>query len=78
MSNTKKELSFEEALEQLETIVNKMEDGEIPLEQAMKYYAEGSELSKICHEKLVNAEKQMKEILREDNERESFEIQEEK
>ncbi|MGP4042312.1 exodeoxyribonuclease VII small subunit [Gracilibacillus sp. D59] len=78
MSESKKELSFEEALEQLESIVTKMEEGEVPLEKAMEYYAEGSKLSKICHDKLVNAEKQMKEILREDNERVSFEIQEEK
>ncbi|WP_208588311.1 exodeoxyribonuclease VII small subunit [Gracilibacillus suaedae] len=77
MSETKKELSFEEALEQLESIVNKMEEGEVPLEKAMEYYAEGSKLSKICHDKLVSAEKQMKEILREDDARSSFEIQEE-
>ncbi|MDX8046031.1 exodeoxyribonuclease VII small subunit [Gracilibacillus sp. S3-1-1] len=76
MSETNKELSFEEALEQLEIIVGKMEDGEIPLEKAMEYYAEGSKLSKICHEKLVKAEKQMKEILGKDDERTSFEIQE--
>ncbi|WP_058307490.1 exodeoxyribonuclease VII small subunit [Gracilibacillus massiliensis] len=77
MSEKNRELSFEEALEQLESIVNKMEEGEVPLEKAMEYYAEGSKLSKICHEKLTKADKQMKEILKDDNKRESFEIQEE-
>ncbi|UOQ47489.1 exodeoxyribonuclease VII small subunit [Gracilibacillus caseinilyticus] len=78
MSDQKTEWSFEEALQQLEEIVEKMEEGEVPLEKAMEYYAEGSKLSKICHDKLVNAEKQMKEILNEDQERVGFEIQEEK
>ncbi|UOQ85968.1 exodeoxyribonuclease VII small subunit [Gracilibacillus salinarum] len=78
MSDQKSEWSFEEALQQLEEIVEKMEEGEVPLEKAMEYYAEGSKLSKICHDKLVKAEKQMKEILNEDHERVGFEIQEEK
>ncbi|GAB2573703.1 exodeoxyribonuclease VII small subunit [Gracilibacillus alcaliphilus] len=68
-------LSFEEALEKLETIVNKMEEGEVPLEQAMEYYTEGAKLSKICHDKLTNAEKQMKEILHKDESRELFQIE---
>ncbi|SHN12544.1 exodeoxyribonuclease VII small subunit [Gracilibacillus kekensis] len=77
MSEKNNDLSFEEALEQLESIVNKMEEGEVPLEKAMEYYAEGSKLSKICHDKLTKADKQMKQILKDDNNRESFDIQEE-
>ncbi len=72
----KKELTFEEALNKLEEIVTKMEEGEVPLEKAMEYYSEGSQLSKVCHDKLVKADKQMKEILADGMNRESFEIQE--
>ncbi|MFC4404254.1 exodeoxyribonuclease VII small subunit [Gracilibacillus xinjiangensis] len=71
-------LSFEGALKQLEEIVSKMEAGDIPLEKAMEYYAEGSKLSKICHEKLVKADKQLKEIMDENGELSLFSIQEEK
>ncbi|GAE91251.1 exodeoxyribonuclease VII small subunit [Gracilibacillus boraciitolerans JCM 21714] len=78
MNEKKNELSFEEALEQLEEIVNKMEEGEVPLEKAMEYYAKGSKLSKICHDKLAKADKQIKTILTDENKQESFEIQEDK
>ncbi|MFC4388572.1 exodeoxyribonuclease VII small subunit [Gracilibacillus marinus] len=70
-------LSFEEALKQLEEIVSKMEDGDIPLEKAMEYYTTGAKLSKICHEMLTNADKQLQEIMNEDGEITSFSIQEE-
>ncbi|SER15886.1 Exodeoxyribonuclease VII small subunit [Gracilibacillus ureilyticus] len=70
-------LSFEEALKKLEEIVGKMEAGDIPLEKAMEYYAEGSKLSKICHDKLVQADKQLKEIMDENGELSLFTIQEE-
>lgn len=71
-----KELTFEEALDRLEMIIQKMEEGEVPLEKAMEYYAEGSRLSKLCHEKLQSADKQLKEIMNEKGEREPFQLQE--
>ncbi|GAA0296430.1 exodeoxyribonuclease VII small subunit [Gracilibacillus halotolerans] len=71
------DISFEEALEKLEDIVNKLEAGDVPLEQAIEYYAEGSKLSKLCHDKLTKADKQLKEIMNENGEKESFIIQEE-
>ena len=71
-----KELTFEEALDRLESIINKMEEGEVPLEKAMEYYAEGSKLSKLCHDKLQNADKQLKEMMNEDGRREDFQLQE--
>ncbi|KAB8128474.1 exodeoxyribonuclease VII small subunit [Gracilibacillus oryzae] len=74
---TDQPISFEEALKQLEEIVNKMEAGDIPLEKAMEYYAEGSKLSKICHEKLVQADKQLREIMDDNGELSLFTIQEE-
>lgn len=71
-----KELSFEEALEQLEIIVKKLEEPDVPIEKAIKYYEQGMKLSKICDKVLSNAEKQMTEILDENNEPTLFNLQE--
>ncbi len=54
-----KEIMFNEAMEQLEEIVRQLEQGDVPLEQALTLYQKGMELSKVCHDKLQNAEKQL-------------------
>lgn len=50
------ELTFEQALTELEEIIKKLEDGKMPLEDAVKAFERGSELKKICEEKLKNAQ----------------------
>mgnify|MGYP001485555650 CR=1 FL=1 len=62
------EVSFEEAMEKLEQIVEKLEEGEVPLEKAITMYQEGMSLSQVCHEKLQKVEKQMDQIMDEDGE----------
>ena len=52
----KKEQSFEESLLQLEGIVRKLEGGDIPLDEAIARYTDAMHLSKVCSEKLKNAE----------------------
>ncbi len=47
---------FEAALKQLEEIVQRLEKGELPLEESLKLYEEGIRLSRICHSKLEEAE----------------------
>ncbi|ADF41273.1 exodeoxyribonuclease VII small subunit [Priestia megaterium] len=74
---TNKEYTFEEAMEQLETIVNKLEEGDVPLEEAIQQFQEGMTLSKFCHDRLQHIEKQMENILREDGTLEPFSVQEE-
>lgn len=49
--------TFEQALKQLEQIVQDLESGDIPLEKAIKKFEEGIELSKFCAEKLDESEK---------------------
>ncbi len=49
--------SFEEALKELETLVEDLEKGDLPLEEAVKKYEEGRKLSKHCHTLLEEAEK---------------------
>jgi exodeoxyribonuclease VII small subunit len=72
----KEEVTFEEAMEQLEQIVGKLEEGDVALEKAISLYQEGMKLSNVCHEKLQKVEKQLDHILSEDGERKPFGIQE--
>ncbi|WP_059171078.1 exodeoxyribonuclease VII small subunit [Bacillus sp. FJAT-27445] len=67
-------LTFEQAMEQLERIVEQLEEGDVPLEQAISFYKEGMELSKLCHDKLKNVEEQLAQIITEDGRKESFSI----
>lgn len=73
-----KEKSFEEAMLALEEIVEKLEEGDVPLEKAITYYQEGMNLSKVCNDKLKNVSEKMATILNEQGELETFIIQEEK
>jgi exodeoxyribonuclease VII small subunit len=78
MSNEQMEnLSFEEAMKQLEEIVEKLEEGDVPLEKAINYYQEGMKLSKLCSEKLNKVEVQMEQIVNEKGDFEPFIVQEE-
>ncbi|WP_034645380.1 exodeoxyribonuclease VII small subunit [Bacillus methanolicus] len=70
-------ITFEEAMEKLERIVERLEEGDVPLEEAISIYKQGMELSKICHDKLKNVEEQLTQILTEDGKTENFSIQEE-
>lgn len=70
-------LSFEEAMQNLEDIVEKLEEGDVPLEEAISIYRKGMELSKLCHDKLKDVEEQLTQIITEDGKKEDFSIQEE-
>ncbi|WP_088072858.1 exodeoxyribonuclease VII small subunit [Gottfriedia luciferensis] len=71
------ELSFEEAIKEIETIVQKLEQGDVPLEKAIEYFQDGMKLSQICKEKLTKVEKQMTSILNEQGEQTPFTVEEE-
>ena len=62
-----KENSFEKNLQKLEIIVEKLESGEISLEESVKLYEEGMQIKKICDKKLKDIEMQIKKIKIEDN-----------
>lgn len=53
------ELKFEKALERLEKIVEELEAGNLPLDEALKKYEEGVKLSRLLGEKLTQAEKKI-------------------
>jgi len=55
----KKTDTFEDAMKRLEEIVEKLEKGDLPLEEAMSAFSEGVGLVRLCHEKLEEAEKKV-------------------
>ena len=58
----KKDIKFEEALEKLSEINEKLESDEISLEDSVKLFKEGLELSKLCQKKLDEAKLEIEKI----------------
>jgi exodeoxyribonuclease VII small subunit len=55
-------LSFEKALQELETIVQKLERGDVPLEESVTIYERGEALKRRCEELLRQAEARVEKI----------------
>lgn len=62
------ELSFEEAMAELETIVGQLEDGDVPLEKAIDLFQKGMRLSQMCSQKLEQVEQKIEMIVEEGGE----------
>lgn len=58
-----KEATFEDNLRRLEEVVGKLEQGELPLDDAIKLYQEGMRLSKLCSERLSAVESEIKKLV---------------
>ena len=69
-------ISFEESLEKLESIVKELESGNIELDKAINQYTEAMKLVSICNDKLKNATEQVNKILNANDELIPFEINE--
>jgi len=54
-----KELKFEDAMKRLENIVEELENGSLNLEESLKKYEEGIQLSQFCTKKLSEAQKKV-------------------
>ena len=67
-SVAQKELSFEEALANLEEIIQRMESGEAPLDSLITNYQTGVKMLKLCREKIESAEMNIKEVQEKDKE----------
>ena len=67
-------LSFEQSLEKLETIVHELENGSIELDKAIEKYTEAMKLVKSCSEKLNEATDKVNKILKENGELVDFSI----
>lgn len=69
-------LSFEQSLEKLESIVHELESGNIELESAIDKYTEAMKLVKFCSEKLNSATEKVNKILTENGELVDFDVAE--
>ena len=67
------EKSFEENLEELEKIINNLESGDIPLDDAIEEFNKAVNLIKVCDDKLKNAEESIAKIVEENDEIRDFE-----
>ena len=61
-SKEKERLSFEDALDELDEIVQQLEKGDMPLNRSVELYERGVELSKKCSDLLEKAELKIKEV----------------
>lgn len=55
---------FEDCLQRLESIVDQLEKGDVPLEQALKLFEEGMQLSNSCRNELEDAEGKVEILLK--------------
>ena len=56
MPTTNPDMNYEDAFAALETVLRQLEDGDLPLEQALALYEEGIALANLCTRKLADAE----------------------
>lgn len=71
-----KELSFEESLLELETIVKKLEVGDVLLDDAINEFNKAMNLAKTCDLKLKNAEEAITKLVKENGEVVDFKVEE--
>lgn len=57
--------TFEESLDQLEEIVRKLEEGDMPLEESLALFEKGVKLSRDCRDRLAKAERRIEVLLKE-------------
>jgi exodeoxyribonuclease VII small subunit len=58
------EIKFEEALTRLEAVVNRLESGELPLDESLRLFEEGVHLTKVCTNRLEEAERRITILLK--------------
>ena len=67
MASKKETPGFEEAFQELEGIVDRLESGELKLDEAMAAFEEGMKLVKLCTEKLNAAEDKLQKLIQKDD-----------
>lgn len=65
---------FEDKINELETIINELESGNISLDDSIKKYTKAMTLAKECDQELKKIEEQISKIVNENNELEDFSI----
>jgi len=74
----KSPVNFEKAMSQLEQLVDDMEQGDLPLEDALKHFEKGISLASDCQQALTNAEQKVTQLIEKNGEllEKPFEIEE--
>ena len=62
-----KKKSFEDALEKLKKITNELEEGDLSLEDSLKFFDEGVKLAEYCNSKLNDAQRKVEILLKKDD-----------
>lgn len=62
------ELTFEQAFQQLEGVVQELESGTLPLEESLRLFERGMHLARLCEGKLDNAEQKVSQLVDSDHE----------
>ena len=65
--STTKSIDFEKSLKQLETLVNKLEKGDLTLEESLKHFEEGVKLTRDCQKALKSAEQKISVLNKEED-----------
>lgn len=79
-ANGAQDLPFEEAMGKLETIVDSLEEGDLPLERSLQLFEEGVHLSRACVQRLDAAERRIEILMKDaagDDQPQPFEAPEE-
>lgn len=71
-----KKIKFEDKIKELEEIINKLENGEIDLDESIEYYTNAMKLIKECDKELKTIEEKVNYIVNEDGNLEEFTINE--
>jgi exodeoxyribonuclease VII small subunit len=74
MTNTKKSIDFEEALDQLEELVEDMENGDLTLEESLKAFEQGIKLTRECQSALSLAEQKVQLLIEENGKLKTVDI----
>jgi exodeoxyribonuclease VII small subunit len=64
---SEKSQTFEASLQELEKIVRRLEDGDLPLEESLKLFEKGVRLSRECQERLNRAERRIEVLLKDED-----------
>ena len=77
MARAKKSVDFEEALDQLEELVEDMENGDLTLEESLKAFEQGIKLTRECQQALSTAEQKVKMLIEENGKLKSVDLDQE-
>ena len=69
-----KNMTFEKSMERLEQIVRAMERGDVPLDESLKLFTEGTELVRACGKLLDDAEMQVQKVVKGADGNPTFEV----